>query len=277
MGTERRYTEAELNALFARAARRQEQVRRADDASARGLTLAEAQRIGAEAGIAPAHLAAAAAELDAPAVVETQLGAPVVVERVRLLPEPLSEAGWARMVAEARRAFGETGAAGQVGGTREWTSVGTGFRRDVVTRLVAEPMGDETRLVLHQSARGPASVLHGSGALMVVMTGVIGVLLSSGVEPSETLPAMLICLTLALLMLGGTQLGLRMWQKRQDHRFEALLDRLELVARDLRSGAAAMPEGTPPLDTCERLPLPLDALGEAPSSKTASTPQRTRT
>src|SRR5690606_34000637 len=66
MPADRRYTEAELHAIFERAAKRQEEARRAEAASHGGLTLAELQEIGEASGIDPAHVAAAAAELSAP-------------------------------------------------------------------------------------------------------------------------------------------------------------------------------------------------------------------
>jgi hypothetical protein len=58
----RRYTEQEIQAIFRRATERQEATGSADPH--RGLTLDELKAIGAESGIDPAHVEAAAVDIE---------------------------------------------------------------------------------------------------------------------------------------------------------------------------------------------------------------------
>jgi hypothetical protein len=62
---ERRYTDDEVAEIFASASER-EQAARGQLPSAEGLTLAELQKIGGEAGLAPDLVAQAARSLDEP-------------------------------------------------------------------------------------------------------------------------------------------------------------------------------------------------------------------
>src|SRR5690606_38603374 len=164
MSTERRYTEEEMRAVFARAAERQ---RRAEETGqAAGLSLAEMQEVAAAAGIDPTHVAAAVAEMAAaPEPRRTLLGAPVEVTRVRHLPAPVSDEAWARIVGELRRAFNDDGIAGQLGRIREWSAVGRAHRRDVTTRLALEPDGDGARATLRRSTRDVALGLSIAGGV----------------------------------------------------------------------------------------------------------------
>jgi hypothetical protein len=265
----RRYTDSEVRAIFERAAARQEAARRRLTAGEGGLTLEELQAIGAETGIDPAHVASAAAEVDAagPAPDGTFLGAPVEVTRTRALPAPVSDAAWARMVAELRRAFGDDGAAGQLGPVREWTAVGRGLRRDLSTRFAVEPdpSGDGVRLVLRQSTREIARILTLVGGFTAVMAALFAGLALAGVDPAEMWPSVILLLAMTLAFGGGAQLGLRRWAARQERKFEALLDRMELIARSTSPPLpapptalpdAAVPAGTMPALDLDRLPDP---------------------
>ena len=92
MNDERRYSEAELHAIFERAAKRQEEARHAEAASRGQLTLAELQEIGEASGIDPAHVAAAARELASPVPAEKRvLGFPAEVRRTRLITGPVTD------------------------------------------------------------------------------------------------------------------------------------------------------------------------------------------
>ncbi|MDX1420094.1 MAG: hypothetical protein R3181_09015 [Rubricoccaceae bacterium] len=263
MSPERRYTEEEMRAVFARAAERQ---RRAEETGrASGLSLAEMQEVAAASGIDPTHVAAAVAELAAaPEPRRTVLGAPVEVTRVRHLPAPVSDEAWARIVGELRRTFNDDGMAGQLGRIREWSAVGRGHRRDVATRLALEPEGDGARVTLRRSTRDVAlgaSIAGAAHALIAVVFTVFGIAGSD----ADLLGAAALLGGLAIVLLGGLQLGLRLWANRQERQFEALLDRVELIAREdaATDEAAALPEGRPPLD-----------LDHRPASAEASEPAR---
>jgi hypothetical protein len=237
----RRFSEAEMRAIMARAAKRQEQERAAEVERAGGFSLDELEQIAAAAGISPDHVVAAVGEVDTGTVGErrtTAFGAPITVERVRRLPGPLTDDAWARVVSELRRAFGEDGMAGQLGRDREWSAVGRGPRRDLATRLTAEPDGTGTRLTLRQSARDMVFGFNLAAGLNGVMAVVFSIVSLASTDP-EIWIAVLVLTALAAFFATGVQVGSRIWARRQEQKFEGVLDRIELVARAAAPRAAA--------------------------------------
>lgn len=222
----RTYTEAEVADIIARASR---QTRPAATDETPGLTLAEIERLGAEAGLDPAALRAAAAEIDAPAP-SRHWGAPADAVAQRVVTGTVSEEAWERIVATARAEFGRAGIAGQIGRTREWTAVGASNNAQPTTRLALEPTADGTRIVLSQSVRDAMLGFTIGGSITSAMAVVFGVLTALNSDP-EIWVATLILSVVSVLLLGGSQVGLRVWQRRQEHRFERLLDRFELAVR----------------------------------------------
>lgn len=265
MNDERRYSEAELHAIFERAAERQEEARRAEAASRGALTLAELQEIGAASGIDPAHVAAAAAELHRapPDDVDTFLGAPTEVEVTRLLPGGVSDEAWAQMVAEVRRTFDEDGSIGQIGRMREWTASArpAGNNGETTMRLTLEPIaGGGTRATLRQSVR---EVTKGFG-IAAAINGVIGVLfavlLVFGATPELWIPAVILC-GMAFAFAGVTRGWLGHWAPKQEEKFDGVLDRLELIARD------ASPAGS-------HAATAADAGADVPRASSGADPER---
>lgn len=243
------YDEDEIRALMERAAQLQAQ---SEGRPAPGLTMAELRQVAADAGIDPAHLATAAAELAhrREAVSEresTFMGAPVVVERTRLAPGSVSDETWLAMVRELRRRFHDDGVAGEIGGVREWTFVGRGLRRDIATRFTLEPDGaGNTRLVLRQSVRELAKGLTIAGSIQAFMAVLFTTLALVGVDP-EMWAAAAITATLALAFGGGVQIGMRLWESAQQDRLDRALDRLDVLVRDATT-AESSPEAGARLD-----------------------------
>ena len=273
MNDERRYSEAELHAIFERAAKRQEEAQRAEAASRGQLTLAELQEIGAASGIDPAHVAAAAAELNTapPTDVHTFLGAPTEIERTRFIPYDVSDDEWARIVAEVRRTFDDDGSIGQIGQMREWTAVKrTTNSTGTAIRLSLESVDGGTRLTLRQSVRETAkgftiaSAIHGAMALLFFALGFAA-------DPELFIVAALMG-GMALAFAGITRAWLGYWGGRQDDKFDGVLDRVELIARDPAETAPAPAEATirpkPRLD--------LDALPDESDETSASERRRTK-
>ena len=277
---DRRFSDEEMRAVFARAAERQRRAEVID--SGAGLSLAEMQEV-----------AAAVAELAAvPEARKTFMGAPVEVTRVRRLPMQVSDEGWARIVRELRRTFDDDGIAGQLGRIREWNSVGRGPRRDMAPRLAFEPDGDGARVTLRQSTRDFAFGFTLAGGIMTFMSAMFTTLASLGVDNELWIPAGVMG-ALAVLFLGSIQIGMRLWARRQERRFEALLDRIELIAREdaaqdaprqiavpKRGPQAAVPADSPASTPAARPAAPalgLDALPDEPDRESAgSAGQRTR-
>src|SRR5215203_4970217 len=123
--TERRYDQAEVAAIFERAA---EATTHAGEprqpASSEGMTLAELQEIGREVGIAPESIALAARSVGvaAQASSRTFLGLPLGVARTVQLDRRLSEEEWERVVVDLRETFNARGSVRSEGSLRQWTN-----------------------------------------------------------------------------------------------------------------------------------------------------------
>lgn len=236
----RRYSEDEARRIFARVA---EQQARTPSPTA-GLSLADLEEAAREAGLDPALVAAAAAEIDRPEATPPArlLGAPVEVTTTRIVPGTLTDDAWAQMVGAARREFGRSGTAGQIGPRREWTLVSGGTKNGVTTQLTAEPAPGGIRLTVSQSIRDMALGFSVAGAITGVLAVVFTVLALAGVDAELWIPAAILA-SQALLFTGGTQVGTRAWHRQRTGRFEALLDRMELAARP--PAGAAEPEASP--------------------------------
>jgi hypothetical protein len=120
---ERRYNDAEVAAIFERAANspRASQARLSSSA---GMTLAELQAIGREVGIAPDEIRAAA-QIVGHAGHETSrrfLGLPLGVGRTVELNRKLSDDEWERLVVDLRETFDARGNVRQDGSLRQWTN-----------------------------------------------------------------------------------------------------------------------------------------------------------
>ena len=252
----RRFSEEEAQRIFARVAERQRTLVPADT----GLSLEDLEEAARAAGLDPALVASAASELDAvPERGRTIAGAPVEVVRHRVVPGALDDDTWAGMVAAARARFGSPGIAGQIGRLREWTVVGGNRGNSVVTRLAAEPAGDGTRVTLSQSVREPVLGFSIATAVNGALAVLFGVLAASGVEAGLWIPAAIL-LAMALLFGTGSQVGARIWERRRAADFEALLDRLDLVARDAASAPVEASRSVAPGVTLSEPALDLDAL-----------------
>ncbi len=275
MSDERRYSEAELRAIIERAAKRQESARRAQDASEDGLTLAELQQIGAASGIDPDHIASAASELAhaTPAAQPATLaGMPTALRQSRFIPAEVSDEAWARIVAELRSTFDASGVAGEVGRTREWT---TQVRRKTggAVHVVLEPVEGGTHVTVEQSWRGSVWTFTGVSGVYAFVALLLSALALGGVLDSGEAFIPVMFAVFALVMFGGSQIGTRLYARRQDERFERALDRIELIAR----GAA--PETAAPHAVAERETggrIDLDVLPDEAEAEPPITRRRTR-
>lgn len=120
MSDERRYQDDEVAAIFEAASK---PIASRDDAPQTGLTLAELQAIGREAGIDPDRIAQAAATLDRrrpPIPRRTEFGMPVTAAHVVDIPRPLTDREWALVVADLRETFRAWGHEQSRGETRLW-------------------------------------------------------------------------------------------------------------------------------------------------------------
>lgn len=175
--TERRFDEDEVAEIFARAARADGAVR-APLARSEGMTLAEVQAIGREAGIEPDRVAEAARSLSRvdERTASHLLGMTVGVGRTVELDRRLSDEEWERLVVRLRETFDARGNLRAHGSLREWTN------GNLQALLEPTPTGSRLRLrTVHGTARG----LILGGAAMVALTGVIAVITAATVGPTN--------------------------------------------------------------------------------------------
>lgn len=123
--TQRRYDEAEVEAIFQRAAEAPPpDVGAEAAAAAQGLTLAELQEIGRDVGITADAITLAAQTVDpaGPPTSRTFLGLPVSVAHTADLGRRLSEEEWERLVVHLRETFDARGHVTSEGSLRQWTN-----------------------------------------------------------------------------------------------------------------------------------------------------------
>ena len=171
--TERRYTETEVEEIFARAVEAQRDAARQLPAT-EGLTLSEVQEIGQQVGITPDVVADSARTLDRhePRFRRRLLGLTIGVGRTVSLDRKVTTEEWERMVVVIRDTFDARGNAFSDGNLRQWTNGNL--------QVLIEPteQGDRMRMrTINASARGlltiGASVLGALGvlALVTIATG----------------------------------------------------------------------------------------------------------
>lgn len=120
---ERRFSEAEVAAIFQRATEAPTPQRSAM-VSSEGMTLAQLQEIGREVGIAPEAVAHAAQTLVDTGNPTTRrfIGFPIGVGRSVDLDRKVSEQEWEQIVVDLRQTFDARGRLKQEGGFRQWTN-----------------------------------------------------------------------------------------------------------------------------------------------------------
>lgn len=253
--SKKRFTEDEVHAIFEQAARRQEEARHAEEASRAGLSLEELQRIGAESGIDPAHVAAVATALaqrgGVPAPVEREafLGIPTRLRRTRYLDAPVTDTMWEQVVPALRDAFGGDGVSSQIGRVREWMLRPGKSSHDRAVKVTFTPEGEGTRVEIEQVMRSTTLGFFWGSASMAVTALLFGALFLFGGSDPDTAILTGIFATLAVLFTAGSLIGLRTYGGRQEERFAAALDRLALIARDATPGETrGLPEAAPRLD-----------------------------
>ena len=221
MPADRRYDEHEIAEIFRRAAADQEAAQQTL-APADGLTLAELEAIGRDAGITPAFIARAAASLDRPVATpppKTVLGLPISVARTVELPGTFTDEDWDRLAADLRETFQAHGTAQRDGSLRQW--------RNGNLEVLVEPSPSGHRLRMRTLNEMQRSVLTG-GALFFVM-GLCFMLLVAAkgeflVDMGKTLFTALFAAA-GLGGLGAAAVQLPRWRRERARQMEAVAAR----------------------------------------------------
>lgn len=209
----RRYSDDDVQRILALAAESEASALTAGD---RPWTLEDVQRVGAEAGLSPASVAAAALAFErqgASPEDRRYLGLPIAVARAVPLDRELSDADWERLVSRLQDTFAARGRVEVRGGRREW--------RNGNLRVIHEPAGDGAVLEL-RTRKGDARAMFGMGAAMLVSSGITGAaVVAAGADPSGLAAAALAgAVSVATLVVGA--LRLPAWASVRARQFDAI-------------------------------------------------------
>lgn len=217
---ERRYDENETAEIFARAAEARPTGQRALPAG-EGLTLAELQEIGREAGMTPEQVADAARALDRPVqpAPARLVGLTVGVGRAVQLDRRLSDSEWERLIVILRETFGARGTLRVDGSLRQWTNGNL--------QVLVEPgSGGERVRLSTRNGSIPGLVL--AGATMVLATGLGVAITAAGGGPAlEVLGAMSPIGAVGVGFVGVGVARLRGWARLRQQQIDTIAERLE--------------------------------------------------
>ncbi|MDQ2765791.1 MAG: chalcone isomerase domain-containing protein, partial [Gemmatimonadota bacterium] len=194
--TDRRYDDDEVAAIFQKAAENPQghslQAPHSD-----GMTLAELQEIGREAGIAPEAVARAAQSLAirVPSDVRTFLGMPLEVGRTIELGRRLTDAEWEQLVGELRVVFKARGKVSSGGSLRQWTN------GNLQALLEPTPAGQRLRL---STVKGDVRGWTMLGAIALTGSGVVAVAAATAGHLGASIPGVVM---LALVGAGAIANG----------------------------------------------------------------------
>lgn len=192
-------------------------------------TVQDLEAIAAEAGIAPEHVRTAVqrvAPSSGTALAIHQENPRFVVHR-REMASDVSDEEWGRIVQELRLEFEQPGAATDYGDIREWIG-GTGSMQTHVRVLPSEANPGRWEIEVRQDSKSLADMYTAFPTAFGMLTAFIGVLAFNGEAP------WLAPILLAVLAAGSWWVPyqyVQHWKRKQTPRIEALMDRMELIAR----------------------------------------------
>ena len=208
---ERRYTDEEVAAIFARASET-EPTTRPPSGEGTGLTLAALQEIGREVGISPDAISHAARSLEVvgrPAS-RTWLGLPIGVGRTVEFDRPLTDSAWESLVADLRTTFQARGSVRYDGPFRQWTN------GNLQALLEPTPSGHRLRL---QTVKGNSRALITAGA--AALGGAAATWFAVGTVEGVGFMALM-----GIGMLAAGALSVSGWARRRSTQIEEVITRL---------------------------------------------------
>jgi hypothetical protein len=245
--SERRYSDEEVSAIFARATETQHDAPRQQSVPGEGTTLAELQEIGREVGIDPEAVARAARSLDtAPPIRQPAparyLGMPIGVSHVVELPYRMTDAGWERLVVDLRETFDAAGRVRSDGTFRQWSNGNL--------QVLVEPYGDGQRVRFRTMKGSSRSMMTVGGifmaiALVMIVMGLLtpGDMIFRGANDATTFGL------LGAILFGVGAAQLPGWAKLRKSQMEEVGERLLRAGPD-RSGPG--PFSPPPVNPLPR-------------------------
>ena len=226
--SERRYSDDEVSEIFARATETQPDAPR-QASYGEGMTLAELQEIGREAGIEPEAVAQAARSLErAPPIRQPApsrfMGLPIGVAHVVELPYRMTDAQWERLVLDLRETFDAAGRVRTDGTFRQW--------RNGNLQVLVEPYGEGTR-VRFRTMKGNSRSMMTVGLAFLAMT--LFMLFQGGAENFLTFAI------IGATMFGVGAVQVPPWAKLRKSQMEEIGQRLLRAGPDRELGAGERP------------------------------------
>lgn len=228
--TERRYNDEEVAEIFARASETEQASTRQLKSASEGMTLAELQQIGREAGLSADLVADAARALDQPSQPNTPvfLGLPIGAARTVRLERRMTDQEWEQLVVQLRETFQARGVVRAEGSLRQWSNGNL--------QVLLEPDGDSQR-VRFKTIRGQARpfMMFGLGLVGVSAATFLAAIAGGSVPLTDALER-----TISMFLVGGGMfaagaLPLRRWARLRQEQMDTLAERLSasIAARQL--------------------------------------------
>jgi len=236
---ERRYSDDEVKRILSNAV--ESDAALSASTTERGMTLAEIERIGLEAGLTPASVRAAATSLDyvgrAPTDVR-MMGMRVGVGQSVMLARPLDDTEWRRLVVLMRDLFQAQGSEHAVPGGHEW--------RNGNLRVSMESLGDGAVLQM-RTRKGGARSLIATGLSLFLGGGVIEGVAQLG-HPGVYDAGGALSLVLTGAILAGVGVAqVRGWSAARQTQFQEIADYArQLSASDADDSLARLPSTPSP-------------------------------
>jgi hypothetical protein len=220
--TERRFSDAEAAEIFGRAAEMEQTPPRALE-NPEGMTLAQLQEIGREAGLRADLVAAAARQVERqPSAHNARfLGLPIGVGRTIELNRKVSDAEWDDLVARLRQTFDAGGSLRYDGPFRQWSNGNL--------RVMLEPTATGHR-VRFRTMNGGARAMMSMGLASAGIAGALSLVSALAVRPEMLGGAGVLALWGAVAFVMGA-VRLPGWARRRAVQMEQLAD--GLVAREV--------------------------------------------
>lgn len=218
--TERRFNEAEVAAILGRAAK-------ADPTGTRqisqgeGMSLAELQDIGREAGISADAIRDAALVVGQSGLATSRrfLGLPLGVGRTIELDRKLTDDEWERFVVDLRETFDARGVVRREGSLRQWSNGNL--------HALLEPTADGHRVRL-RTTRGEARAFMSAGIGMVGLSAAVwaGTIFAGVVAQTGKLSGAGVLAFMGVSLFGLGAVRLPGWANRRRRQMEELAERL---------------------------------------------------
>lgn len=218
--TDRRYDDDEVAAIFQKAAENPQE-RSLQASHSDGMTLAELQEIGREAGIAPEAVARAAQSLAirAPSDARTFLGMPMEIGRTIELGRKLTDDEWEHLVGELRVVFKARGKVSSGGSLRQWTN------GNLQALLEPTPTGQRLRL---STVKGDVRGWTMLGGMSLALSGFTAIAAGAAGHLGASMSGVVLLALMGAGAIANGALRLPSWARTRGRQMDAIAERLAL-------------------------------------------------